>query len=108
MHAAVDAVHDALDLLTTADLDVLATEDLRLLTGRLLQVGHRVDAATLRLVHQPGPARGRARAGPDLDRRLAAGRPPAAPGHRHQAGPHRQGPARRPGRPTGRRIPTTG
>ena len=51
VHAAVDAVHDALELLTTADLDVLAIEDLRLLTGRLLQVGHRVDAATLRLVH---------------------------------------------------------
>ena len=30
---------------------MLAIEDLRLLTGRLLQVGHRVDAATLRLVH---------------------------------------------------------
>ena len=51
VHAAVDGVHDALDLLTTADLDLLGTQDLRLLTGRLLQVGHRVDAATLRLVH---------------------------------------------------------
>jgi hypothetical protein len=49
VQAAVDAVHDALDLLTGVDLDLLASEDLRLLTGRLLQVGHRVDAATLRL-----------------------------------------------------------
>ena len=52
VHAAVDVLHDALDLLTTADLDVLPTEDLRLLTGRLLQVGHRVDAATLHVLHQ--------------------------------------------------------
>ena len=42
VHAAVDVLHDALDPLTTADLDVLPAEDLRLLTGRLLQVGHRV------------------------------------------------------------------
>ena len=52
VQAAVDVLHDALDLLTTADLDLLPTEDLRLLTGRLLQVGHRVDAATLRVLHQ--------------------------------------------------------
>ena len=52
VHAAVDAVHDALDLLTTVDLAALASEDLRLLTGRLLQVGHRVDAATLRVLHE--------------------------------------------------------
>jgi len=52
VHAAVDRVHDALDLLTAADPDLLATEDLRLLTGRLLQVGHRLDAATLRVLHQ--------------------------------------------------------
>ena len=36
---------------------MLPIEDLRLLTGRLLQVGHRVDAATLRLLHRAGPAR---------------------------------------------------
>jgi hypothetical protein len=52
VQAAVDTVHDALDLLTGVDLDLLGRDDLRLLTGRLLQVGHRVDAATLRLVHQ--------------------------------------------------------
>ena len=52
MQAAVDVLHDALDLLTAADPDLLATEDLRLLTGRLLQVGHRLDAATLRVLHQ--------------------------------------------------------
>ena len=52
MQAAVDVLHDALDLLTTADLDVLPSEDLRLLTGRLLQVGHRLDAATLRVLHR--------------------------------------------------------
>jgi Domain of unknown function (DUF222) len=59
VHTAVDAVHEALDLLTTADLAALPTEDLRLLTGRLLRVGHRVDAATLRVIH-------------DLDRRGVA------------------------------------
>jgi len=52
VHAAVDAVHDALDLLTAADLDLLDSSDLRLLTGRLLQVGHRLDAATLRVIHR--------------------------------------------------------
>jgi hypothetical protein len=52
VQAAVDRVHDGLDLLTGTDLDRLSGEDLRLLTGRLLQVGHRVDAATLRLVHE--------------------------------------------------------
>jgi hypothetical protein len=52
VQAAVDAVHDALDLLTAADLAALATADLRLLTGRLLQVGHRADAATLRVLHE--------------------------------------------------------
>src|SRR6478609_6635970 len=83
VHAAVDAVHDALDLLTAADLDLLDSSDLRLLTGRLLQVGHRLDAATLRVIHR-------------LDRRGVAverGRTSTAawlraahrlhPGHRH-------------------------
>src|SRR3954469_8433781 len=62
--AAVEVLHGALDLLTAAELDVLSAEDLQGLTGRLLTVGHRVEAATLRGIHdldRRGVARERAR-----------------------------------------------
>src|SRR3954451_18303360 len=62
--AAVEVLHAALDPLTAADLDLLPAQDLQGLTGRLLTVGHRLDAATLRVIHdldRRGIARERAR-----------------------------------------------